>query len=425
LRSGEPPASSARGAIIYLANSFPEATESYVADEIHELRKHGADLLVCAMRKPAHASPPSDQCFYVLPLSLAGSLRVSALFLERLWVLRKVLCRAIRSREHFSSRFRAVAHTWLGVYLAVQLRHKTIRHIHVHHGYFASWVGMVAAKLLNAGFSFTLHGSDLLVRPQFLDIKLQNCDWCFTVSEFNRQFIIRNYPRVEPGKVLVQRLGVDLADWKPCGCRANAKTFCIVTAGRLHPVKNHLFLLRACAALKKAGLSFCCLIAGEGGERTMLERAIVSLDLQREVALLGHIQRKQLPKLYARADVVVLTSHSEGLPVTLMEAMAMERAVIAPRITGMPELVVPGETGFLYEPDCLNDFLEKLYFVRDHRTSMDEICRAARDHVERHFNRTVNLASFAMQFLSHVNPEAGEPARVREETHANSLLQQI
>ena len=75
----------------------------------------------------------------------------------------------------------------------VLLRHRRIRHIHVHHGYFSSWVGMVGAKLLGASFSMTLHGSDLLVRANFLDIKIQHCKFCITISDFNRDYILKNY----------------------------------------------------------------------------------------------------------------------------------------------------------------------------------------------------------------------------------------
>lgn len=112
-----------------------------------------------------------------------------------------------------------------------------------------------------------------------------------------------------------------------------------------------------CRVLKTRGVQFRCIIAGEGKEREKLAQRICELGLEAEVVLRGHVPREQLRELYAEADVVVLTSHSEGIPVTLMEAMALERVVLAPEITGIPELVTHGQTGFLYQPNSMEDFL--------------------------------------------------------------------
>ena len=122
----------------------------------------------------------------------------------------------------------------------------------------------------------------------------------------------------------------------------------MLAVGRLHPVKDHAFLLRACHELKTSGADFACLIAGEGPERPWLEHLIRNLGLEDQVKLLGHLSRQQLDACYELCDLVVLTSRSEGIPLVLMEAMARGKIVLAPAITGIPELVKDGETGFLY-----------------------------------------------------------------------------
>ena len=86
--------------------------------------------------------------------------------------------------------------------------------------------------------------------------------------------------------------------------------------------------------------------------------------LEDRVTLLGHLERQQMASLYDRADVVVLTSRSEGLPLVLMEAMARGKIVLAPAITGIPELVVAGKTGFLYDAGSLNGFVTRLLSIR-------------------------------------------------------------
>jgi glycosyltransferase involved in cell wall biosynthesis len=162
-----------------------------------------------------------------------------------------------------------------------------------------------------------------------------------------------------------------------------------------------------------------CLIAGEGRERAALEGLIRECDLEQEIGLLGHVPHEQLGCHYAMADLVVLTSRSEGVPLVLMEAMAMGKIVLAPEITGVPELVIHGETGFLYKPGSMEDFVAKVQMIWTLRPALDPIRRAARKHVQQHFNREKNLAAFADFFLARV---AGT---VETHSHEDSVLQQI
>ncbi|MGZ6404373.1 MAG: glycosyltransferase, partial [Bdellovibrionota bacterium] len=159
-------------------------------------------------------------------------------------------------------------------------------------------------------------------------------------------------------------------------------------------VKNHVFLVSACAILKARGFDFVCFIAGEGPERKRIEKQIRTLALQREVKLLGHVAHQDLKAIYPLADLVVLTSKSEGIPVVLMEAMAHGCVVLAPNITGIPELVIEGKTGLLYEPGSMSDLVNRVMFVGRAREALVPLRRGARDHVSKHFSRAANLEAF-------------------------------
>jgi glycosyltransferase involved in cell wall biosynthesis len=110
---------------------------------------------------------------------------------------------------------------------------------------------------------------------------------------------------------------------------------------------------------------------------------------------------------YCEADVVVLTSRSEGLPLVLMEAMVRGRIVLAPAITGIPEIVIPGKTGFLYAPGEIGDFVEKIAFINalildegsDAVPRLDWIRHAGRVQVLHNFNRNKYLTRFGDHFL--------------------------
>src|SRR5581483_6315926 len=198
-------------------------------------------------------------------------------------------------------------------------------------------------------------------------------------------------------------------------------------------VKDHAFLVRSCSELKKSGIPFECFIAGDGPERRNLELLIRKLRLDREVTLLGHIPRRQMASLYDRPDVVVLTSRSEGIPLVLMEAMARGGIVLAPAITGIPELVVSGTTGFLYEPGSRDDFIHQIRAIYQRTLtrnasvenralegpSLDWVRHAAHVQVRNNFNRKKNLESFTQIFLSRISRQT------ESVPHEDLVLQQI
>ena len=115
----------------------------------------------------------------------------------------------------------------------------------------------------------------------------------------------------------------------------------------------------------------------------------------------------------------MLTSHSEGIPLVLMEAMAQGKIVLAPAITGIPELVIDGQTGFLYKPAAMDEFVWRAKQICTSLESLHPIRRAARDHVLEHFNQEKNLGHFAGVFLRHME------APDRSRTDENFILQQV
>jgi colanic acid/amylovoran biosynthesis glycosyltransferase len=431
--------------IAYLANQFPSPVEPYVGDEIEELRGRGIRVIAGSVRRTADNSQP-DAEIVLQSLKVIHVLRACWLCLEQWryisWLIGRILC---CGSEGPIRRAKTLIHTWLGACYAAKLKdHGAVDHVHAHHGYYGSWIAMVAARLLGAGFSMTLHGSDLLLRGDYLDIKLANCVFCLTVSEYNRQYILECYPDVDPQKVVVLRLGVEVAECSTAfagGRKKNGLPLTLLAVGRLHKVKDHAFLVRVCAQLRDQGVNFECSIAGDGPERHRLESLIRKSGLDGRVTLLGHIAREQMGSLYDRADVVVLTSRSEGIPLVLMEAMARAKVVLAPAITGIPELVQHRKTGFLYEAGSIEDFLQWLLFIHSSQKDLQPKITANSAHLQGHhllpwtrqlswvrhaaqvqirhnFNRKTNLKSFGDLFLSRISAQS-------ECSHENSVLQQI
>ena len=449
--------------VAYLANQFPSPVEPYVVDEIEELRRRGVEVIAGSVRRPdergrlscaaeGDSESVDTETVVLQPVPIAVMLRAAWLCLRRWRRIADLLHRVIlQGQETLLQRGKALLHTWLGACYALRLQnrevervdgqhihvqhvhahhihvqHIHVQHIHVHHGYFGAWIAMVAARLLNVSYSMTVHGSDLLTGAAYLDTKLKNCRFCITISEYNRRYILEHYSTIEAGRVIVARLGVDVAVRSSIvrslsDSKVDSRLH-LLAVGRLHAVKHHAFLLRACVQLRQRGLEFQCEIAGEGPERRNLERLIQEYELEERVRLLGHIPHERQDSLYQRADVVVLTSRSEGIPLVLMEAMARGKIVLAPAITGIPELVVAGQTGFLYEPGSVEDFVARILWLgtlvpgrgsagdspgipganQPDWVSLDHVRLRAREQVRLHFNRNKNLELFGDVFLEQI-----------------------
>jgi colanic acid/amylovoran biosynthesis glycosyltransferase len=410
--------------IAYITNMFPSPVEPYVAEEIAELRRRGVAVIPCSAHRPDDGTDFelkswSSETNYILPLRLAHSIRAGWLCVRKLPLLSDILVRTLfRGTESPSRKLKAILHTFLGAYLAVLLEPAEVDHIQVHHGYFASWIAMVAARLRGITYSVTLHGSDLLLHKAYLDTKLRNCHFCTTVSEFNRDYIIDHYRWIDPQKIFIRRMGVDTT--RTSSPNVLQPSLVMLAVGRLHRVKNHAFLIKACARLKRRGRPFACLIAGEGKERTSLQILIQRLGLEHEVILLGHLSRSKLNAFYENSNLVVLTSRSEGLPLALMEAMARGKTVLAPSISGIPELVMNGQNGFLFREGSIDDFLDQIEKLR---SSSPDILRnigaAARKTISKSFDRSTNQAAFVDLLLQQTANFA------QNGPHENLVLQQI
>jgi colanic acid/amylovoran biosynthesis glycosyltransferase len=427
--------------VAYLANQFPAAVEPYVSEEIQELGRRGVEVIPGTVRKPDAAARVSNgadsepEMLCLQPLRWLTTLRALGLAARRWKRIAGLVTRILwRGRESPKQRLKALLHTVLGAYYAVLLQGSGVEHIHVHHGYFGSWIAMVAARLLGVSFSLTLHGSDLLVDGTYLDTKLKNCRFCLTISEYNRRYVLKHFPAIDPARIVVLRLGVDVPEQSisPPRERRARHPFTLLAVGRLHAVKDHAFLIRACARLRDCGFEFECAIAGEGPERRHLELLIRENELQNRLILLGHVPQTQIDSLYRSADLLVLTSRSEGIPLVLMEAMVLGTIVLAPAITGIPEIVVTGRTGFLYAPGVLEDFVAQILFLQQLMRGEDGkavsrvnwIRHAARVQVLHNFSRRRNLTRFGDRFLQLIATQEFAP-QDWSPPHEDFVLQQI
>ena len=245
--------------VAYITNEFPTEVEWYVIEEIRELRGRGVRVIPCSAHRKDNGpnlSGLDDRTLYLLPPEVKTLLRGLWMLCTERRLIRDLLRRMLLGGdETVAERARAAAHTILGGCYAVLLRiarYSTFTFITatLHPG--SRWLRRGCWEFL---FSMTLHGSDLLLHGKFMDTKLNACSFCLTVSPFNRAHILKTYPKLNPDKIRVQRLGVLVPNVRAdrAAVRPSSSRSLLLAVGRLHPVKDYPFLLRACHALRESG----------------------------------------------------------------------------------------------------------------------------------------------------------------------------
>jgi glycosyltransferase involved in cell wall biosynthesis len=236
------------------------------------------------------------------------------------------------------------------VLLSRELKRRGVQHLHNHFANSAATVGLLATHMLGIGWSFTMHGISETDYPAGLMLgrKIEAAKFVVCVSYFGRAQGMR---LVEPGhwtKMHVVRCGLPFDRLPPRKPGGNGRT--LVCVGRLSPEKGQAGLLEAFAELRNRHPDLELRLVGDGPDRQALETLAADLGVSDGARFLGRMTETDAMAEIARSDIFVLPSFMEGLPIVLMEAMALGVPVVASNVAGIPELVEAGTGGLLFTP---------------------------------------------------------------------------
>lgn len=345
----------------YLASQYPAASHTFIRREVEAVRALGVPVSTYAVRRAPH---PIDgerekraqaETFTILdtpPLRLvAAALAEGASRPARAFATLRL---ALRHRvPGLKALVWALFHFTEALVLAGRLRRDGVRHLHNHFGNAGATVGMLAAQQAGIGWSLTLHGISEFDYPagNLLPAKLEHARFAACVSWFGMAQAMRlTAPALWPKLALV-RCAIDPADLPPEPVRdAAAGARQIVCVGRLSPEKGQAGLLDALGRLVADRPELRLTLVGDGPEQAALVARAALMGLEGRVSFAGRLDEGATLAAIAASDLLVLPSFMEGLPIVLMEAMALGVPVIASRVAGIPELVIDGETGLLVDP---------------------------------------------------------------------------
>lgn len=376
--------------IAYLVSQYPATNHTFILREIFGLRGLGLEPGVISIR-PADRAPQQMtpvECaearatFYVKDAGVWGFLAAHARTLTRS-PLRYVtgLTQAVKlsgfapRRLAFHLAYFAeavVAGNWM--YL------NGFRHLHSH---FSSTVAMLVGATFPITWSATLHGPDEFSDPTgfHLKEKCRSSLFLVAISEHGRDHLSRFAEPEDRRRITVCRLGVDPSLFSPAPFRPHPERFELLCVGRLAPVKSHSTLLAAIGILTAQGRALRLRIAGDGPLRASLQAEITARKLDSVVSLEGALNQDRLLPLYAAADIFVLPSLAEGVPVVLMEAMAMEIACVATAVNGVPELIRDEGEGLLVNPSDPDSLAKAIARLMDSSLLRRQLAAAGRQRV--------------------------------------------
>lgn len=397
--------------VAYVMSRFPKISETFILYEILALEALGIAVELFPLvreREPIQhreATRLANAAHHFRPFSLAvlGAqwywLRRAPLAYGSVWLA------AIRGNLA-SPRFlvRVMVVVPLAAAFARVMRELGIQHIHAHWATHPALAAYAASRLSGIPYSFTAHAHDIYVERPMLREKIEQARFVVTISEYNRRFLEGLYGRVAADRLTVIHCGTDPELFRPPDARPPGP-WTILCVASLQPQKGQSHLVEACRQLVAAGLEVRCLLVGDGESRGALTEQIRDAGLDDVVHLLGQQPRHRVVELLAAADVVVQPSvvlasgKMEGIPVALMEALAMERPVVATAISGVPELVEDGVTGLLVDQGDPVQLAAGLRRLHADAGLAKRLGRAGRQRVIEDFNLQRSAAELARRFV--------------------------
>ncbi len=394
--------------IAYIVSRFPHLPESFILRELDELEAQGFEVILCPLlRHEEKVSHPAayrwiERAWYT-PFVSGRLLR------DTFWQIRQQPRRALTTIMQPLLRVAKSPNFLIGTlgilptafHLARRLQTSGVSHVHAHFATHPTMAAWIINQLTGITYSFTPHAHDIYVDTAMLREKMAAAKFVIAISEYNRQLLARFG---DVAKVHVVHCGVHLERY-PLRTTLPEDPFTIVSVASLQPYKGLEYLIRACRLLRDRGAPpFRCRIAGGGELHSSLRQLITDLDLADCVELLGPQTQEAVASLLQTAHLFVLPSiitesgKMEGLPVVLMEALAVGLPVISTSISGIPEIVKPGVTGQLVPPANPTALADAIADVMANPTAAYARSRQGRELVEREFSLEDNVRHLSSLF---------------------------
>ena len=380
----------------YLTGQYPRATDTFIQREIFALRDLGFEVQTFSIRKPSldqlvgqeqktevektnYLLPPHIIAYFFAHLFLAFTRGIAYL---------KSLNLAWKTRQKGLKGFIFQLFYFIEAgYLARKMQQQNIQHLHNHIADSSCTVAMLAAELSGISFSFTIHGPYIFFEPYrwALTEKIERALFVSCISHFCRSQCMLFSSIDHWHKLHIVHCGVATHQFD-CRTHQGPGKHLLYT-GRLAAAKGLPVLLEGLAALKEQLRSdFILTVIGDGPDRDQLESQVSNLDLSQNVRFVGYQSQSEVRRYLKSTDIFILPSFAEGVPVSLMEALASGVPVITTQIAGISELVENGKSGYLVAPGDAKALTKKIVQLFEQPQLRQSFGEVGREKVVRAFD---------------------------------------
>lgn len=404
-----------RTKLAYLASEYPGLSHTFIFREIHSLRNLGYEVKTSSIRRPKNIEKmtedekrDAEDTLYIKDSSLFRIIKshMGLLLRSPIRYFKMFNDALSHYRSGSISLFKAIAYfAEAGILLDWMHKYK-INHIHVHFGNPAATVAMIATIYETMTYSMSIHGPDVFynIVPNVLVEKVKRALSVRSISLYCQSQLQRLVPHELWSKFHIVRCGInpDIFQPRPTPSNEIPEILCL---GRLVPAKGQHILLEAISILKDRGVQCHLTFVGDGEDRKSLEQLTKDQGLEETVTFTGAVGQGEVHKYYNKADIFVLSSFAEGVPVVLMEAMAKEIVSVSTCITGIPELIESGTDGILVPPADTISLADNLQNLLSDKTLRLEMGKKGREKVLEMYDLNKNcevMANFFDKSLSTV-----------------------
>lgn len=389
--------------VAYLIGCYPAINHGYLLTEIRNLRQLGFEIEVASISAPdrrperltAEERTEAARSRYIKPTPRGRIVFDNAVVALRTPVRYfGALLYALRMGRGWRGTLQQVFYFIEAVLVGRWMEEKRVSHLYAH---FSSHVALIASRLFPISMSFGVYGFGELHDPTGTRLadKIRAARMVRAISLHSRSLLMLDSNPRDWGKIRYIPLGIDVKRYVPRERAAATERLILVSVGRLSPEKGQRLLLEAVANLVERGRNVCLYLVGDGPDRKVLEDQAHERRINSHVVFEGWVDQPKLEAIYASAHVFVMASLYEGIPIVLMEAMAMEIPCVAPWITGIPELISNREEGLLFAPANVRQLADCIAELQDSEDLRRNIGAAARRRVLRDYDIDTNTKCLA------------------------------
>lgn len=397
-----------------LIPEWPGQTHVWMWREFVELRRQGLDLCYFSTRRPgardaarhSFAEEARSATTYLWPMSPVAVIGAVLFGILHPLGTARALFLAVRTRDrHGRYSFHNLGLVLVALVLGRGIREQRCRHLYVHSAADSALVARFVGLVIGVPYSVVVN-ANLEWWGGALDQKLGHAAAVIAHARWIYDDILGRVPGIDPGRVVLAPVGVDVATWAIHPRRANLEPpIRLLSVGRLHPAKGHASVIRVVHAARAKGIDLRLRILGGGPVQDDLLRLVSSMGLERIVEIPGSVSEAAVREALAEADVFVLASQFEPLGVVYMEAMAAGVPVVGTRNGGVSEIVDDGRTGLLVDPSDEAAILGAVLRLINDSALRTEMIPAARARIEQAFDSRVGAARVAAVIGANLTPD--------------------